>query len=309
MVSPDQDFHPTDIQEDADGSLLIVDTGGWYKLCCPTSQLVKPDILGGIYRVRREGAARVEDPRGLRLDWEKASSDALADRLGDARPAVGKRAIDKLAQRGEPALDSLAKSLQNESAQARRNTIWALMRIESPKARALVRSAAHDSDASVEIAVRHSISVCKDIEAKRILEQSLAVDPPQVRRVAVEALGRIGDSTTVDRLFEIGDPANTDRILEHSIIYALIEIGNLDRIRHYAWEGEDHSRSIAYTVLDQLTPGDQLEAFLTAAAMKGGGEELRRTTFWIASHRPTWADEIRAKLCATLRQRLESRRE
>ena len=28
-------------------SLLVVDTGGWYKLCCPTSQLVKPDVLGG----------------------------------------------------------------------------------------------------------------------------------------------------------------------------------------------------------------------------------------------------------------------
>ena len=53
--------------EDADGSLLIVDTGGWYKLCCPTSQLEKPDVLGAIYRVRKVGAkhdrrsARVED--------------------------------------------------------------------------------------------------------------------------------------------------------------------------------------------------------------------------------------------------------
>ena len=50
------DFHPTDIFEDADGSLLIVDTGGWYKVCCPTSQLAKPDVLGGIYRVRRNTA-------------------------------------------------------------------------------------------------------------------------------------------------------------------------------------------------------------------------------------------------------------
>jgi hypothetical protein len=32
--------------EDADGSLLVVDTGGWYKLCCPTSQLVKPTCWG-----------------------------------------------------------------------------------------------------------------------------------------------------------------------------------------------------------------------------------------------------------------------
>src|SRR5207245_1449448 len=48
VVSSNLDFHPTDVQEDADGSLLVVDTGGWYKLCCPTSQLVKPDVLGAI---------------------------------------------------------------------------------------------------------------------------------------------------------------------------------------------------------------------------------------------------------------------
>jgi len=46
LVSDNMDFHPTDVIEDADGSLIVVDTGGWYKLCCPTSQLWKPDVLG-----------------------------------------------------------------------------------------------------------------------------------------------------------------------------------------------------------------------------------------------------------------------
>ena len=44
LVSDNIDFHPTDVFEDADGSLIVVDTGGWYKLCCPTSQLWKPDL-------------------------------------------------------------------------------------------------------------------------------------------------------------------------------------------------------------------------------------------------------------------------
>ncbi len=67
VVSDNKDFHPTDVLEDADGSLLVVDTGGWYKLCCPSSQLTKPDIKGAIYRVRRKGAdnaERVDDPAG-----------------------------------------------------------------------------------------------------------------------------------------------------------------------------------------------------------------------------------------------------
>ena len=62
LVSDNVDFHPTDVLPDADGSLLVVDTGGWYKLCCPSSQLAKPDILGAIYRVRKVGAPQLTDP-------------------------------------------------------------------------------------------------------------------------------------------------------------------------------------------------------------------------------------------------------
>src|SRR6185436_19660911 len=69
VTSDSLDFHPTDVLEDADGSLLVIDTGGWYKICCPTSQMAKPDVLGGIYRVRKTGAPKVTDPRGLAIAW------------------------------------------------------------------------------------------------------------------------------------------------------------------------------------------------------------------------------------------------
>ena len=73
VVSPDLDFHPTDVIEDADGSLVVVDTGGWYKLCCPTSQLQKPDVLGAIYRVRRQGARQNRRSPGKRPASETTS--------------------------------------------------------------------------------------------------------------------------------------------------------------------------------------------------------------------------------------------
>ena len=76
LVSDNPDFHPTDVLEDADGSLLVIDTGGWYKLCCPTSQLAKPDVLGASIGSAEEsrGPARVE----ARLGRHEAS------RLGKA---------------------------------------------------------------------------------------------------------------------------------------------------------------------------------------------------------------------------------
>src|SRR5262245_62459241 len=100
VVSDNIDFHPTDVIEDADGSLLVVDTGGWYKLCCPTSQLVKPDVLGAIYRVRRKGAPRIEDARGLKLAWAELNRAQLARLLADPRPAVRRRAVQELSARG-----------------------------------------------------------------------------------------------------------------------------------------------------------------------------------------------------------------
>src|SRR5207253_4637106 len=112
LVSNNLDFHPTDVIEDADGSLLVVDTGGWYKLCCPTSQLHKPDVLGAIYRIRRGGAPRIEDPRGLKLAWPKLTAPELAELLDDPRPAVRRRAVQPLADKradAVPAIDHLLR--------------------------------------------------------------------------------------------------------------------------------------------------------------------------------------------------------
>ncbi len=138
VVSNNLDFHPTDVLEDADGSLVICDTGGWYKLCCPTSQLDKPDVLGAIYRVRKTGTparpalsrtgAKTDvknashgndsptggDPRGLKLDWAKLTPIELARLLTDPRPAVQRRAIRDLAKHDVAKVIAALKPLLRE---------------------------------------------------------------------------------------------------------------------------------------------------------------------------------------------------
>jgi putative heme-binding domain-containing protein len=49
------DVHFTDVMEDADGSLLVLDTGGWFRIGCPSSLMAKPDIAGAVYRVKKAG--------------------------------------------------------------------------------------------------------------------------------------------------------------------------------------------------------------------------------------------------------------
>ena len=69
------DFHPTDVLEDADGSLLVVDTGGWYKLCCPTSQLASPTCSARSTACRRTDAPAVGRPARATLDWAKLTDE------------------------------------------------------------------------------------------------------------------------------------------------------------------------------------------------------------------------------------------
>src|SRR5690606_37616253 len=111
VTSSDPDVHFTDVLEDADGSLLIVNTGGWFTNGCPTSSLGKPEVHGTIYRVRRTGAPAAADPRGLRLAWADASPDHLAGRLADSRVAVRDRAVAALARAGGSAVAALSRAI------------------------------------------------------------------------------------------------------------------------------------------------------------------------------------------------------
>ena len=88
VTSDDPDFHPSDVLEDADGSLLVVDTGSWYTHHCPTGKIRKVRATGGIYRVRPARAAAPADPWGLKIDWTKAAAEELTRLLDDGRPAV-----------------------------------------------------------------------------------------------------------------------------------------------------------------------------------------------------------------------------
>src|SRR5438552_1635255 len=176
VTSDNPDFHPTDVIEDADGSLVLIDTGGWYKLCCPTSQLSKPDMLGAIYRIRRVGAPKVADARGSKIPWENASAAGLANLLDDDRPAVCKRTMQQLAKKGASSVSAVTEVLKKStSTRACRNAVWTLTRIDSPVAREGVRWALREGNGSVRQAAMHSISLWADAEAAQELLNVLQV--------------------------------------------------------------------------------------------------------------------------------------
>ncbi|HEX7899049.1 MAG TPA: PVC-type heme-binding CxxCH protein [Planctomycetota bacterium] len=129
LVSEHADFHPTDVLEAPDGSLLVLDTGGWFRIGCPTSRIDKPQALGAIWRVRSkttrpvvaspaeavwkrtldakaalsspEFSARMAGARLVGLDRDKAAAPRLRALLEDPAPAMRREAATALGRIGD----------------------------------------------------------------------------------------------------------------------------------------------------------------------------------------------------------------
>ncbi len=172
VVSDNIDFHPTDVIEDADGSLLIVDTGGWYKLCCPTSQLVKPDVTGAIYRVKKTGAHK---------EHQQPTVQPLS------------RLHEISLKRDSAGLNEAVAALRDANLHTRRAAAESLGRIGSTKATpALLAALADDAnDRTLDHAITYALIEINDAKetAKGLTDKS-----PRVRRACLAAMENIPDS-------------------------------------------------------------------------------------------------------------------
>lgn len=291
----DLDFHPTDVIEDADGSLLIVDTGGWYKLCCPTSQLKKPDVHGAIYRLSRVTHPRPQDPRGAKIDWHALASDELVTLLGDQRLAVRRRAANRLGNSDASVIRPLRRCISEEDSSRAVSAVWSLCRNSHPAARVATRTALTSRNQLVVQAGAHAVGLWRDTEAVPALLEVLRGDSLPNRRAAAEALGRIGDSATIPALLRATGSVGGDRILEHSLLYALIEINDARATREARQTTAAVSaQRAALLALDQMESGD-LQAAEVCALLVSEHPQVRDAATTIAERHADWgADVVRA---------------
>lgn len=248
LVSSNVDFHPTDILEDADGSLLVVDTGGWYKLCCPTSQFHKPDILGAIYRIRRSDQKYDSAARSIGIELPKTDAAELLKIFKSAQPVLRQSAVQQLRRLGETAVSEIAKELDNEknSKEVKQDLLWTLAGIESSKARKVIRECRFD-DNSLAHTQSTIISLHRDKEATATLVHNLQLGGGATR-AALEGLGRVGAAEAIP---EISSLKPTDAHTEHSVVYALYEIGNVDSLL----QQKNSSRpDLVWTAIEMLNP-------------------------------------------------------
>jgi putative heme-binding domain-containing protein len=289
LVSDNTDFHPTDVLEDADGSLLVVDTGGWYKLCCPSSQLVKADVLGAIYRVRKADKPYERQwlASGTFSDLSLQPLKTLYHRTN--QPVLRNRALDALAHRLAEAEDEQRIGLGGNSLLP---VIWVYCRTDSGRAREQTRAALGNPNDDVAIAACHSVGLWRDKAAVGRLCGLLRERSIPVRRAAAEALGRLGIDDAVPHLVKALADERNDRALDHALTFALMELDNRDYLKNSLDHESPRVRRACLAALDQL--GEKLDPQVVLAAMKAPDPALRETAAWIVGRHPEWADEAAA---------------
>ena len=95
------DVHLTDVIVDRDGSLIVLNTGGWFRIGCPSSLMAKPDMLGSVFRIRgpqrpQVVAAQAED---WKADWKLATAEEIKEQLQSENPRALLHALSALAMR------------------------------------------------------------------------------------------------------------------------------------------------------------------------------------------------------------------
>ena len=289
LSSTSRDFHPTDVLEDADGSLLVVDTGGWFRISCPKSEVAKPNIPGAIYRIRRVNGKAPIDPRGSQVDWEHASATELSDLLDDPRVFVRDRAREALVTLGDSGLAALEMTLDSTVVQ-RRNVVWTLSRIATAGARKRIIRFLTDEDATVRQAAARSVGMLKETRAVEALNAMLQRDVMPVRRAAATALGQIGSVESVPALLRSARQ-NGDAHFRHALVFALIEVGHFGEALAGLLDTNPQVQLAALTALDRID-SERLTENDVAPLLKSDDPAVRDAALELIASREGWTDQI-----------------
>ena len=284
-------FRPADILEDADGSLLLLDTGGWLSWGCPFSKNAKPEIKGAIYRIHRQGSSSQQDPRGLTLAWDSLDPEGLVHLLRDSRQAVGDRAAETLIKRGEVVLDVITSAISSSAETAfRKRCLWLISRLGSKSGLEVLQEALLDPDPGMRQVAARSLGRLKDMSAVEPLARLLDDPSPFVQAAAATAIGQLGDKAALPSLFhnlDSSDPLQT----RHAFVYALIEIGDPVGVASYLSDDtHPYRQRIALRVLAAL--GSNLDAGRVVPLLRSSDSNVRQETRRMISSRKELKDEI-----------------
>ncbi len=295
LWSEDTDFHPTDVLESGDGSLLVVETGGWFIKGCPLSQVSKPELKGAIYRVKPKDAGQeVDDPYGQRIDWDALSASDALRFLADDRPFVRLLAHHTLETRASDdviaAIDQWISSNPTEKNQL--ESIFALYRTGSQEALEKVKEFLSSESTNVKIAATHVLGLDGYKPAIEAILALLRDDDLAVRRQAAVALNRMGASDMTADLLNAMQGV-TDRFADHAIILALINHASESMLLEALQHDDNQIKRAALIALDQKKARG-LQARHIIPFLESETEQVQEAGLFVATHHPEWATAFTA---------------
>ena len=227
------DVHLTDVLEDRDGSLLVVDTGGWFRIGCPASLMAKPDIAGAIYRVRKVGAPAKCEPWGASVAgvW-KMDAKGLISTLGSNDASIARAAGNALAMKPTPdAVPALVKALASEDAGvqlAAAHALGALPKLDAKTTAALLHRIAGEVDRPVEHQAMFALITAG--EPKTIAAALRDDATPALKQRGLTVLDQRHE-LTADRVMKLVDTADSADPADAALVRKAAEI----ILRHDDW--------------------------------------------------------------------------
>jgi len=288
MESKEKATHPTDVLQDADGSLLIINTGGWFIAGCPLSRMAKADDKGGIYRIRKTDTRKNVDPWGKSIDVETMDIKTLTGLLSDPRNVVIDRAVERLVFLGKQSVNDVTKVLhQSKNVNERVKSAFILGRINTKESRKALILGLNDNSKVVRTAICRMLGLSQETAAVDALMKIVINDAPSVRRQAATALGQIGDTRAIEALLEAAVHPK-DRMVEHAIIYALISLGEPKLLIEALEHPSNDVRNVALIALDQMEENPLEEKHLAPFLNTSEDSVLSQNSLWVLSHHPEW---------------------
>lgn len=274
------DVHLTDVLEDRDGSLLVLDTGGWFRIGCPSSLMAKPDIAGTIYRVRKTAAPEKCEPWGKEVAgiWKMDTTSlinviAVTMDLHAATKLLANSAFEKPNEKALAAREA-------RGARTAANALAIRLIGESPKtltkAQPILARALNHPDAGVQLAVAHALG----------------------------ALPALDEKTTRALLHRI--EGDVDPAVEHQAMFALLTVGQPGPIADALSEKSKPAlQRRALTLLDQLS-SSPLTAERVLPLLDASDTALAQKAATITARHDDWTAATAAHLAGWLKERTVS---
>ena len=299
VTSESADFHPSDVLQDADGSLLVIDTGGWYVQHCPTGRIRDSRAPGGIYRIRRQDARNDKLNRGqawgMDLDWKNASPEQLCGLLSDPRPMVRHRAGRLLRGHEAQAVGPLSRTLEHvEDTQTKQLAIWALAGCTDPSSLEPLQQALESDQSEVVMTAARALGLRgKESCSSRLCDLLSTGDLP-VRRAAADALARCGQPDAVPALLN-ALKSESDRFLQHALIHAIHRLASEQQLLSALGDPNPAVQRCALLLLNQ-PPHQSITNEVVIARLGAADEKLRQAAIDTLMQHPEWAADAGALL-------------